>query len=137
MNPLARTFRSPRAGRRSGIVALCLLLLSPSPLLADPGRPAEAKGAWPEVQPSKKRPKGLSVAIFQLETHGTDKRVAAILTDTIVSQVSRIPDAEVIGSKEIDAMLNYEQKKQMAGCDDTSCAVALGGALGVDKILMG
>jgi len=46
-------------------------------------------------------------------------------------------DAKVMGSREVDAMLGYEQKKQMAGCTDTSCMVAIGGALGVDKILMG
>ena len=46
-------------------------------------------------------------------------------------------EARVMGSKEVDAMLGFEQKKQMAGCTDTSCMVAIGGALGVDKILMG
>ena len=34
-------------------------------------------------------------------------------------------------------MLGFEQKKQLSGCTDTSCMVAIGGALGVDKIVTG
>ncbi|MBI5526643.1 MAG: hypothetical protein HY897_09955 [Deltaproteobacteria bacterium] len=79
----------------------------------------------------------MSVAVFQLDALGVDPRVASLLTDTIVSELSKIPDTKVISSKDIDVMLNYEQKKQMAGCTDTSCAVAIGGALGVDKLVLG
>jgi N-acetylneuraminic acid mutarotase len=92
----------------------------------------------PWVEPAKEDKKqALSIAVFQFEAMGADKKIPTILTDTVLSMLNRLPDTRVIGSKEIDAMLNYEQKKQMTGCNDTSCAVALGGALGVDKILMG
>ncbi|MBI5527352.1 MAG: hypothetical protein HY897_13535 [Deltaproteobacteria bacterium] len=59
------------------------------------------------------------------------------MTDMFLGEMAKMKEARVIGSKEIDAMLGYEQKKQMAGCTDTSCMVSIGGALGVDKILMG
>ncbi|MBI5526165.1 MAG: hypothetical protein HY897_07505 [Deltaproteobacteria bacterium] len=92
----------------------------------------------PWVEPAKEEKKqSMSVAVFQFEAQGADKKIPVILTDTVLSMLNRLPDTRVIGSKEIDAMLNYEQKKQMTGCNDASCAVALGGALGVDKILMG
>ena len=84
-----------------------------------------------------KKGAALKIAFFQLEAQGVEPKVSSIVTDMLLLEMSKMQDAKVIGSKEIDAMLGYEQKKQISGCTDTSCMVAIGGALGVDKILMG
>jgi hypothetical protein len=83
------------------------------------------------------KPSATKIAFFQLEAQGVEPKVSSIVTDMILGELNKMKDTNVIGSKEIDAMLGYEQKKQMSGCTDTSCMVAIGGALGVDKILMG
>ncbi|MBI5526180.1 MAG: hypothetical protein HY897_07580 [Deltaproteobacteria bacterium] len=101
---------------------------APPPAAPPPAPPAPAK---------KEAPKTLSVAFFQLEAQHVDPKTAAIVSDELLVLLSKMPGSNVMGSKEVDAMLGYEQKKQMSGCTDTSCMVAIGGALGVDKILMG
>ena len=85
--------------------------------------------------PAKTKP--VQIAFFQLEIAGVEQKVSTIVSDAILAELSKVPDTKVIGSREIDALLSFEQKKQMTGCTDTACMVALGGALGVDKILTG
>ncbi|MBI5527874.1 MAG: hypothetical protein HY897_16210 [Deltaproteobacteria bacterium] len=106
-----------------------------TPAPAQPPAPS-AQPSWPEVKPDAKK-NVLSIAFFQLEAQGVDARVAGIVSDTMLTELGKLPDSKVIGSKDIDAMLGYEQKKQLTGCTDTSCVVAVGGALGVDKLVMG
>ncbi|MBI5528457.1 MAG: hypothetical protein HY897_19160 [Deltaproteobacteria bacterium] len=103
---------------------------------ASGAKPAKAPTPLPEPSKAKKPPK-LQIAFFQLEVQGVEQKVSTIVSDSILIEMTKLPDTTVIGSKEIDAMLGFEQKKQMSGCTDTSCMVAIGGALGVDKILMG
>ncbi|MBI5525755.1 MAG: hypothetical protein HY897_05430 [Deltaproteobacteria bacterium] len=98
---------------------------------------ASAAQTAPEAAKPAPKPQPLKVAFFQLDAQGVEAKVSSIVTDMLLLEMSKMKDARVIGSKEVDAMLGYEQKKQMAGCTDTSCMVAIGGALGVDKILMG
>ncbi|MBI5528692.1 MAG: hypothetical protein HY897_20370 [Deltaproteobacteria bacterium] len=121
--------------RRLPPVHLCVALffLLPGPVLAQSG--AGPAGAQPSGKTA--RPKAVQIAFFTLEAQGVEAKVTAIVSDTILINLSRLPDATIIGSKEIDAMLGFEQKKQLSGCTDTSCMVAIGGALGVDKIVTG
>ena len=111
-------------------VALLLMAFVPSFAYAQ-GQPARSP------QPAAPAPRRVPIAFFQLEAQHIDPKTAAIVSDEIHAQLSRMPGSKVIGSKDIDAMLGYEQKKQMAGCTDTGCMVAIGGALGVDKIVVG
>jgi len=87
--------------------------------------------------PKPKKEKKTEVAFFNLEANVISAGVANIISDAILVDLGKIPQISVISSKEIDTMLGYEQKKQLAGCTDTGCMVAIGGALGVDKILNG
>jgi hypothetical protein len=127
---------------------LCLVVLTgpavhgqaqPSPTAApQPAAPPDQPAPAPPPAPAKKEvPKTVSIAFFQLEAQHVDPKTAAIVSDELLVLLSKMPGSNVMGSKEVDAMLGYEQKKQMSGCTDTSCMVAIGGALGVDKILMG
>jgi len=83
------------------------------------------------------KPKTLSIAVLTLEAQGVDAKLPVILTDIIIHELRHLPNTRVIGSKEIDTMQSYEQKKQFAGCSDTSCMIAISGALGVDKLVLG
>ena len=93
--------------------------------------------ALPPAKAAEAKPNVVSIAFFQFEAQNVDPKTASIISDELLVLLSKMPGSNVIGSKEVDAMLGFEQKKQMSGCTDTSCMVAIGGALGVDKILMG
>jgi len=122
-----------------GILFLLIFSL-PFPIYAQSGafiKPSSPIQPVTKIQPSVKKDRPIQIAFFQLEAQGVEPKTASIVSDMILSEMHKMRNTRVIGSKEIDAMLGYEQKKQLGGCTDTSCMVAIGGALGVDKILLG
>ncbi|MBI5526083.1 MAG: hypothetical protein HY897_07080 [Deltaproteobacteria bacterium] len=102
------------------------LLLPPSLTLAE-DKPA-----------AQTLPRKTKVAVFDMEAlSGVESKLAELVTECVSAEARGAQGVEVMRVKELEAMLGYEQQKQMAGCNDTTCAVALGGAFGVDKIVMG
>ena len=99
----------------------------------------QSKDKPPPAPASKaeKKAKPLEIAIFQLEANGVEKSVASVVTDALHAELRKLPNSKIISAKEIDAMLGFEEKKQLAGCSDTSCMVAIGGALGVQNLIIG
>ena len=82
--------------------------------------------------------KAVSFAVFDLSTAGLSEDAARNLTQVLSVELKRIQGASVIGKEDIAAMLNLEGQKQVLGCDsDTSCLAEIGGALGVDKLVVG
>ena len=71
----------------------------------------------------------------------TPKRIApetvSILDDLLLAAVSKHTGYEVIGISDIEAMLGLEKFKDVLGCDDLTCAVEIGGTLGIDELLAG
>jgi TolB-like protein len=82
--------------------------------------------------------KAVSFAVFDLTTAGLSEDAARNLTQVLSVELKRIQGASVIGKEDIVAMLNLEGQKQVLGCEsDTSCLAEIGGALGVDKLVVG
>jgi TolB-like protein len=82
--------------------------------------------------------KAVSFAVFDLSTAGLSEDAARNLTQVLSVELKRIQGASVIGKEDIAAMLNLEGQKQVLGCEsDTSCLAEIGGALGVDKLVVG
>ncbi len=80
----------------------------------------------------------ISLAILNMKTAGLSESVAANLTQVLSVELKRIDGASVISSDDIEAMLSVEADKEILGCDsDTACLAAIGGALGVDKLVVG
>jgi hypothetical protein len=63
-------------------------------------------------------------------------QVPALFDDYLLTAVQNLGGYEVIGQDDIAALLGFEQQKELIDCSDTSCIADLGGALGVDKILI-
>lgn len=61
--------------------------------------------------------------------------LAAILTDLILQDLHDLKTFRVVGAKDIEQMLDTEQRKQLAGCTDTSCLVEIAGAMGTKYTL--
>jgi len=109
-----------------------------SPAVVPYQKPDSSKGIQPATKPSSRTTKKFThLGFFNLEAHGVEKKVANLVSDVILSELGIIPDCIVIGSKEIDTMMGFEEKRQLAGCTDNSCMIAIGGALGVDKLILG
>ena len=82
--------------------------------------------------------KAVSFAVFDLTTAGLSENAARNLTQVLSVELKRIQGASVIGKEDIAAMLDLEGQKQVLGCDsNTSCLAEIGGALGVDKLVVG
>jgi hypothetical protein len=55
--------------------------------------------------------------------------IAKMLTEIVLQDIYDLKKFRVVGEKDINQMLNTEQRKQLAGCNDTSCLVEIAGTL--------
>jgi len=68
---------------------------------------------------------------------GVERGAANLLTEIVINEVSRLGRYTVIGQKDLDKMINWEQNKQLKGCTDTSCLVQIAGAMGASFYMEG
>ena len=61
--------------------------------------------------------------------------LANILTGLVLQNLHDMKRFRVVGMKDVDQMLSQEQRKQLAGCTDTSCLVEIAGAMGTQYTL--
>ncbi len=80
---------------------------------------------------------GVKVAVMPLRSQGLEEDVGKNLTQIVALELKNLPAFSVISQDEIAAMLQLEANKQEIGCDDASCFAELGGALGVDYLVIG
>jgi len=78
------------------------------------------------------------VAVPKMKASGADiASMASPLTEILTTELESLVDIEVIGSSDISAMLGFEKEKELLGCeDDITCIAEIGGALGVDLLLV-
>lgn len=98
---------------RTAFVALCLVLL-----------PAAANAKLK-----------LAVLPTQFDESSAGK-VPKLFDDYLLAAVQNAGDYEVIGQDDITALLGFEKQKDLVGCDDMSCIADIGGALGVDRLVV-
>jgi len=78
------------------------------------------------------------LAVPAMRVRKGDEELGKILTEVMTSEASRAENVSVISSSDVDAMLGLEKQKEILGCsDDVMCMAQIGGALGVDAILVG
>lgn len=69
--------------------------------------------------------------------HGVDRAQVHSLSDVLVAESRRIPGFRVIAQEDLEKMLSMEVKRQLAGCDATSCLAEIAGGLNADEVLYG
>jgi TolB-like protein len=91
---------------------------------------AAAEGA---AAPRKQR-----VAVLEIRPLGTEASKAELLSEIALTEAASMPAFDVIGKSDINSLIGFEKSKQVAGCtEDSACLAEVGGALGVDYILVG
>jgi TolB-like protein len=94
--------------------------------------PALARGAPPGG------PKRTKVAVMEIRALGTEPHKAELLSEVALTEASGVDRIDVIGRSDIASMVGFEKQRQVMGCaEDSGCLAEIGGALGVDYILVG
>ncbi len=78
-----------------------------------------------------------TVALFEIKVPAKDAALGSAILDIVTQEVSRVPGYKVISAKEIQAILTEESRKQLSGCDNTSCLSELAGALNAELLISG
>lgn len=82
--------------------------------------------------------KRIRIAVLDVRPLAADERKAELLGEIALTEAASIHGLEVIGKSDINAVLGFEKQKQVIGCgDDSTCLAEIGGALGVEYILVG
>ncbi len=99
-------------------------LLSMTVLLAALAGPAQAKE--------------LRIAVLDIRALGTDAAKAELLSEVALTEAASMGGFDVIGKSDIASVIGFEKQRQVMGCtEDSNCLAEIGGALGVDLILVG
>ena len=78
------------------------------------------------------------LAVLEIRPLGTEASRAELLSEIALTEASAVKAYDVIGKSDIVAMLGFEKQKAVLGCsEDSACLAELGGALGVDLVLVG
>jgi len=80
-----------------------------------------------------------AIGVWSLKfSGGLDKGQAAVITDMVASEITQMDHTmKVTSQADMEAMIDLETRKQVAGCDDTSCLTELGAALGMEFLVAG
>jgi TolB-like protein len=69
---------------------------------------------------------------------GVTPGLAQIVTDAVVLEIRRrARDMTVIASEDLRNLMGFETQKQKLGCQEMACLAEIGGALGVDQLVVG
>jgi TolB-like protein len=107
------------------------------------GLPGVVGEVFPEGQGQRARfalPKGkkLSLAVFDLKPMGITKETADNLTQVLAGELKQVEGTRVVSRDDIVSMLEMQAQKDQLGCDGgTACLAEIGGALGVDDLVVG
>src|SRR4051812_18472582 len=78
------------------------------------------------------------VLVFPVTADAVDLKDAAAVTGGLVtSEAAKTAGAEVKALKDVETLLDVEQKKQLLGCASATCASDLAGALDTDELIQG
>jgi TolB-like protein len=92
-------------------------------------------GALPEAPRAARRPK---VAVMEIKVLYGDPQVEALLSEVALTEAATFRGLDTIGRSDVQTLLGFERQRQLLGCtEDAACLAEIGGALGVDYILVG
>jgi len=78
----------------------------------------------------------IPIAILSLDAKGVKPSVAGVVTESVRYEFSKQKDFDLVAREKMD-QLAREKAFQLSGCTDISCAVQIGKALNVKKMVVG
>ncbi|MEK7705802.1 MAG: hypothetical protein AAB426_12650 [Myxococcota bacterium] len=76
------------------------------------------------------------IAVLDAKLTNVDAQFGPLLTEVITSEVHALGRFSVIAGRDISAMLDFETQRELVACDEVACLAQVGGALGVEYILV-
>jgi hypothetical protein len=125
--PLAAGAQSKPASTPAGAKAA-----APAPKATE--TPAAAAPKPTDAKPAARQ----KLAVLEIRPLGTEASRAELLSEIALTEAASLKTFDVIGKSDIVTMLGFEKQKAVLGCsEDSACLAELGGALGVDLVLVG
>ncbi len=78
-----------------------------------------------------------SILVLDFRMLDGEQRIGRILASMIGAELQKVDKLSVIGSSDIEAALDVEKRKDILGCDETSCLAEIAGAMGTRLVLHG
>jgi len=75
------------------------------------------------------------VAVLDIQGTGVDPNLLPTLTEVLTVEIDSLGLYKVIAGRDVQAMVGFENQKDLLGCTDAACLAEIGGALGVDRIV--
>ncbi len=80
----------------------------------------------------------IKVAILPVTAgEGVTEKTATALGEAVTGQVRRVPGLQPITAQEISTLLNFDKQRALLSCQSDSCLADIGGALGVERLVLG
>lgn len=77
------------------------------------------------------------IAVLEVQLSGADENLGRMLSEVIATEAARLSGSHVVSPADILAMIGFEEQRQLLGCEDgVSCFAEIGGALGVDVLIV-
>jgi len=77
------------------------------------------------------------LAVMRLEPLRVSPDIGRILDELLIKAIDDRGLYDVVSTDEINAVLGLERQKELLGCEDVTCVAEIGGALGVEWLLLG
>ncbi len=80
----------------------------------------------------------IKVSVMDLKAEiGIDEKIVNLLYEVSLTEFQKYKNVSIISKTDIASMLKHEAQKELTGCNEDSCMAEIGGALGVDKVVLG
>jgi TolB-like protein len=80
----------------------------------------------------------MRIAVMEIRPLGTEPHKAELLSEVALTESAATDKFEIIGRSDINSMIGFDQQKKILGCtDDSNCLAEIGGALGVEYVMIG
>jgi hypothetical protein len=77
------------------------------------------------------------LAVLDVSASGIEPSFVPLLTEVLTVEVDNLGRYQVMSGSDVRALIGFEKQRDLLGCTEASCLAEIGGALGVDAILVG
>jgi hypothetical protein len=68
---------------------------------------------------------------------GVDEKTAESISGAAAAEIHKVPGISLVTQQDMAALLGFDKQRALLGCQEESCLAEVGGALGVDRLVIG